>query len=519
MSARVLVVGLDSCDPTLALALAREGRMPTLAKLLASSFVARTEPAPGPYVVSIWASFATGMRPEHHRYLSWSRFDAATYTERATSPDECEAPPFWEALSDADLRTAVLDVPRSRLSRGLNGMQLCEWATHDRDVGMRSWPPELAGEVLGRFGEGSVGSFDPYERRQFAPCDFAHGDPSRMRTNQELVALASDLRRTLAAKASASAYYLGSSEWDVFLTVFGESHCAGHQLWAQHEDVAARPDGRARDLLVEVYEQLDAALEKHLALAGDDATVLVFLTAGMDRIVTANHLLEPLLARLAADRTLHRSGLPVRAAKALWQRLPWPFRRRLSPLVAATARRRERQVAAEVVPSAMDRPFFAMSSNEGMGAIRLNLHGRESAGTVLDRDSTLDRLTDQLLDLVDVMNGEPAVERVVRSPTEVAARGYADLYAEWTGSQPIEVLYSPDAGLVAGATPSRIRTGNHRRHGLLVARGNLVRVDASQRTVPIEDLAPTIAALVGVDLDADGGVIEPMLEGDAARIS
>jgi hypothetical protein len=43
---------------------------------------------------------------------------------RAYTPDHVPSPPFWDYLSDAGHRCAVLDIPHSGVSKRLNGVPL-----------------------------------------------------------------------------------------------------------------------------------------------------------------------------------------------------------------------------------------------------------------------------------------------------------------------------------------------------------------------------------------------------------
>ena len=62
------------------------------------------------------------------------------------------------------------------------------------------------------------------------------------------------------------------------ISVFGESHAAGHQFWHHHDPAHPRhrPQvaDRLGDPLVRVYERLDAAVADHLERCGPQTTFL-----------------------------------------------------------------------------------------------------------------------------------------------------------------------------------------------------------------------------------------------------
>jgi len=79
-----------------------------------------------------------------------------------------------------------------------------------------------------------------------------------------------------------------------------------------------------------------------------------------------------------------------------------------------------------------------------------------------------------------------------------------DLFVDWERTAPIETVWSPKTGLVH-APYTHWRTGDHRPDGLLLAIGAGVPRDTVLPCVDLEDIAPSIAARLGVGLeDVDG---------------
>src|SRR5262245_26332801 len=111
--AKLIYIALDGCDTPTMLDLAAKGRCPNIAALLKVSAVADTVAPSGTYVGSIWMTISTGCDVSTHRYWNWAVVDPVTYEVRGTTPRESERGPFWEALSEAGKRVAVLDVPHS----------------------------------------------------------------------------------------------------------------------------------------------------------------------------------------------------------------------------------------------------------------------------------------------------------------------------------------------------------------------------------------------------------------------
>ena len=174
MSAELLVVALDACDPGTVRAMADGGRLPTLGRLLGSWATSVVENPYGLFVGTVWTTFFTARDPTETNFYCWEEIDPQSYERRLTSPLDLRGVPFWDRLSAAGRRVAVLDVPHSRAMTALNGIHVVEWGCHDRHFGFHTQPPELAGEIAGRFGFHPVLGVDPYDAREFAPDDYVH---------------------------------------------------------------------------------------------------------------------------------------------------------------------------------------------------------------------------------------------------------------------------------------------------------------------------------------------------------
>src|SRR5437763_15883461 len=106
------------------LAMARAGRCPCIASLLDEGAVVDVVSPYGTFVGSVWMTFMTGRRVGNHGYWNWACIDPVTYEPKLTTPLMARGRPFWESMSDAGRRVAVLDVPHSRVPRSHNGIVL-----------------------------------------------------------------------------------------------------------------------------------------------------------------------------------------------------------------------------------------------------------------------------------------------------------------------------------------------------------------------------------------------------------
>jgi hypothetical protein len=110
---------------------------------------------------------------------------------------------------------------------------------------------------------------------------------------------------------------LRDSRWDLFFTVFGESHSSGHYLWHCRPDHAwhevYRP-GHGREALVEVLEAVDEAMGEIIDAAPAGATFVVFSQQGMvcnNQDLTSLVFLPELMYRMSFPGTYGMGGGPA----------------------------------------------------------------------------------------------------------------------------------------------------------------------------------------------------------------
>jgi predicted AlkP superfamily phosphohydrolase/phosphomutase len=394
-------------------------------------------------------------------------------------------------------------------------VQLAEWGAHDRHYGLHSWPAPLAGEMVDRFGTHPVLGMDAFATRQFAPDDFVHRAGLERTLDEDLRMLA-ELRDGTERKSALSLAVLDRGPWDLFVSVFGDSHAGGHHLWHHHDDRHPRHDPNAHlrggtDAMVELYRGLDDALAAHLDAAGD-STVFVLLSHGMGPHFDATHLLEEMLRRIRTADGGGLRGSPVSAAaKAAWRVIPAPIRRRGGALPAAAVRRRARRDGLSTSWHEMTADeragadFYNSPNNSVFGGIRLNIAGREARGVIQPEqaDEVLQRLGRDLLEVINVDTGDPVVRSVVRTDAAYD-RGtddrLPDLLVDWDHGAPVDTVWSTKVGLLHGPF-GQWRTGDHVPDGLLIAIGGGAKeAGASAAPIDMADLAPSICARFGVEM-------------------
>jgi len=491
MPARVIVIGLDAAEATLVERLSAEGRLPTFARLAAEGSVARLgnslESLPG----AIWPELTTGRScgKVAHFYHPRQLHTGETRLRKLEADEVDPSDYYWTIASRAGRRVAVVDQPQTVLTPDLNGIHLLEWGLHDRNFEIQTHPPELLGELRALHGDHPVDS-----------CDAIHG-----RTQAGYERLADLLLEGVEKKEALLLDVLGREDWDLFTCAFGETHCVGHQLWHYLEAFEAGDTSvpkRLAEAIPAVYRRVDEAVGRLLDAAGDDATALVVLSHGMGHYIGGYQLLPELLVRLGAG-----SGRgPVARIRS---RLPTGMRAVLRRFVPGRSRERLRVVAGSLpwpLESSSTRAIAV--PNNRVGAIRLNLRGREPQGCIepgLEADSVLAELRTALLELEDPASGQRVVDRVVTAEEAFGADRHPDvpdlMVVFRTDLGTIESCRSRRVGVLTARldSPDTPRTGDHTVESRLWAIGpGVPRGGELPAGANVLDIAPTVLELLDV---------------------
>lgn len=498
MSARTLFIGLDAAESQWLDVGIADGRLPNLAALARRGASAPLDNCMRTLPGAVWPEIASGVScGQLPRFFHPRQVVTGSAAPRALRADDViDDPTFWGIAGDQGKRVAVVDIPHTPLAHTVNGAQVVEYGLHDRHFGSASHPAPLVSELCERYGTYPVASCDHYGG--------SRADHHRLRH---------DLADGLERKTRLLLDVLGRERWDLFACAFSESHCVGHWFWhyADRAHWAHVPDAppELRDAVWTIYAQLDAAIGR-LVAAADAETTIVLASHGMAPYVAGYQMLPELLARLgySSGAAAPRSWLrDVQHAAKHW--IPRRYWERLGRLTVENAAVRALLRPMQRVSGAM---FFPLESpdtravyvpNNTIGAIRLNLRGREPFGRIEPGDAAqqvMRELRTALLELVQPSSGQPIVEDVVSADEAFGPHHHPDVpdlivrFRQDLGL--LDTCESPRAGRIHVPVGSRWgrRSGDHSVH-------SRVWVSTSGDTPPtlrpdgtLLDIAPTILA-------------------------
>jgi len=479
---RVLMIGLDSAD--LDYIEPRLDLLPNLRRLHSNGVVRRLESPGSVMSACVWPTFFTASHPGEHGQYFPIQWDPAKMELRHVDSDWIDCEPFWRPLAREGLKVTTLDVQMVFPSRSNAGVEVVNWGSNTLG-GFHCNKPEIAREIERRFGSHVLDADVPVEK---SPKRFAN------------------IRKSLLAgvrkRGELSRWLLTNTTWDLFITVFQESHRAGHYFWKDDALPPAAEESSKSDVMLEIHRALDHEVGALLeAVDLRDTTVILFSLLGMGPNRAQMHLVPEIVERINAAFAAPGGALPaeLQRPKRSWMallrdRLPAPLQERVAMAVPTWVRD---WVVGRAYAGALDwrsTPGFALPTG-GEGYIRLNLAGREAHGFLEPGSAPhrryVDAIRDGFLSLRGAATGEPLVEAI----TDTAERfpgprsgNLPDFSVTWRPGGPATVVHSERLGTFRGRLKTG-RDGNHRAVAFAAVAGPAARSRQAQSMGSIVDLA------------------------------
>ncbi|WP_323846381.1 alkaline phosphatase family protein [Microbulbifer magnicolonia] len=525
-----IAIGLDSADPFLFEEMLAAGALPNFRKVRERGAYGRLANFDIFTAELPWTTFATGVPPEETGYwtpLKYTR-DYKVHTRAAYEYDEY--PPFF-AL-DRKRRVCCFDVPQVRLQKSLNGMQFNAWGAHSPQVPQLSNVPDVFRQLIAKYGE-HPGLHDDYAVA--LDMDNTKKVYERLMTG-------------IARRGKICVDLLRREPWDLFLTVFGEPHGGGHNLWQFEPGHPLCTESiPGRELLPQrpmwnIMQAIDTALGEILKVAPKDANIVLFSPHGMgpntmdlpSLLFLPEFMYRWNFGRAALGQVDDLVDPFTEQEWGSWFRHVWNTNAQGDSLIRLARKhlpsRLYDRVAPHLEPALHCQPmnpviaerrypdlpawqpalwysncwpqmkaFALMSFSEGY--IRLNVRGREKEGIVepADFQAVVNDICNELKLLKCARTGTPMVKKVLvtrQSATEVDKKlPDADIVISWQETFATDAVSHPEYGRI-GPVP-HFRAGSHRHTGFMLMAGQGTAQNAKIVNGHALDIAPTILAMMG----------------------
>src|SRR5579863_365018 len=510
-SRRLLLIGLDGFDLSLAERFLAEGILPNFARFQKQAACYKLDHGRDKYSGLAWEQFSAGVSPSDGGRWSAVSFDKTTYSAHQ---NHSEVRPFVAGLSS---RTVVFDFPYFDLARAPEARGITAWGAHDPGVAPAARPDSLCQELTARFG--------PYPAPEWI-YGFCWPSADKAKAAGEALVRAVELRSRVTQWLFAERLPV----WDLGVVVISEGHSAIEPLFhgVDENHPLHRVDSgtAAATALRNVYQAIDRMIGE-LRETFADATMLLVAMHGMgpnESDVPAMALLPELLYRYAFGKSyMHpvsfssfaADGTPLLRPDETWHNTLWkavPKHRSFTKMpgrvnnllerIGFRLNRSDRSPELSWMPAARYSDFwprmkaFALPSFYD-GRVRLNIIGREAKGLIPANkyQEEYQKITEVITACRNLQTGKKVVNEIYapkKNPHDVGP-GESDLYVIWAGA-PLGFT-SPRLGSI-GPLPY-LRTGGHTGpYGFLYVAGEDVPT-GDYGVASSFDVVPTVIELLG----------------------
>jgi predicted AlkP superfamily phosphohydrolase/phosphomutase len=478
---RTVMLGVDAGD--LSFIQAHQSELPVFRRLLHGGVLRRLDTTSKLLTGSVWPTFYTGTNPGEHGIYHHLQWDPDRMLTRRVSADWLFQEPFWYKLARSGVRVTVADVPMMFPSRLTRGTEVVNWGSHDQLGHFHCNRPAMEWDIRRRFRRHPMGAEIPVTK-----------------TGPQLARIRRNLVTGAQRKGELIRHLLLHTEWDFFLSVFGECHRGGHILWPESDLATVIP----ANALLDVYQSVDLALGDILKTIDLKATqVIVFSLHGMQSNTSQEHIVAPVMGRINALFTQQSSSSGQKPAKQqslmklLRQHLPARLQNAIAQAVPVGIRD---WVVSRATTAGYDwnrTPAFPLLADYN-GYLRFNLKDRELSGCLQaggpDHLRYQKWLKKKFRELHSADCDVPLVDELV-----VAAEVFSgersdllpDLIVTWNEHHPATTVYSHELGSFTTRLDTG-RSGNHRHEGFVIVQKPEPAYTEWQSVGHITDLASVL---------------------------
>jgi predicted AlkP superfamily phosphohydrolase/phosphomutase/tetratricopeptide (TPR) repeat protein len=285
LARKVLLVGWDAADWKVISPLMDAGHLPALQRLVERGVMGNVATLDPPFSPMLWTSIATGKTADQHGILHFTQPDASGQGVRPVLGSSRKAKAFWTILSEQGLHVNVVGWWPSHPAEPVHGVTVSNFYQRASAPAHLDWPlppgtvhpPELADTLAAL-------------RVHPAELTAAHLLPFLPRLDE--IDQAEDRRPLSVAKIVADAasiqaaatFLMEETAWDLTAVYFDAIDHFGHGFMKYHpprqEHIPERDFALYKDVVTAGYRFHDMMLDRLLALAGEDTTVILLSDHG-----------------------------------------------------------------------------------------------------------------------------------------------------------------------------------------------------------------------------------------------
>lgn len=507
-----MIIGLDGATFDIIKPMVETGRLPTFANLIANGTSGNLKSTILPITPPAWTSFMTGKNPGKHGVFAFYTQSTESYGTQMTTGLSIKSKKIWEYLDSE--RIGLIDIPMTFPPQEINGYMISGWPVPSEES-IFTYPPTLHTEIIREIGNYMMDTTMKLSHENMSPVETL-----------------SHLYMYTESRRNASLYLLKKKgPFDLFIVVFRGTDFLQHVAFKflDEEYCKANPDisKKFKDVLFQFYEKMDTIVADLIKSMGEDAVTILMSDHGggplKKKFYINRWLKQEGFLSLKRGTSLH--GICVNRAPLshLLQRLGVSYLNIFIPTLLKQMRipylKQYLKHPSVLIDWSKTKAFANLTWPDEI--IRINLEGREPAGTVSREDYETVRSTiiERLTEVRDPETGEKIIDKAYRRE-EV----YHGPYLE--DAPDILILTHNTSYVVSPALDDGFLFERpeepwapHRMDGIFIIQGPDIRAGLVLSGLNITDIAPTVLYLMGqpIPKSMDGRVISEAIHDEFFR--
>jgi predicted AlkP superfamily phosphohydrolase/phosphomutase len=248
MNEQVIVIGLDGAPWSLIHTWINEDKLPTFKKISEEGFIGKLKSTVPSTTFPAVPSLLTGMNPANLGVFSFFKADNSPLTLW-----DIDHKKIWTTLSEQGQTSCVMNIPLTYPPQKINGVMVSGWSPSDREI--YTYPDDVKEEIIG-FHD------DDITKQVFQLRDKKNIEKSR----KELLSVLVDIIK---------------KRYDSFKIIYDKNEYNFGILWIYHTDFLQHCCWEFKDLLLELYLQIDEILND-LLLNYPDKNIIILSDHGFE---------------------------------------------------------------------------------------------------------------------------------------------------------------------------------------------------------------------------------------------
>lgn len=509
-ASKVLLIGLDGASWALFEPLIGAGVLPELGKLMTTGVYGILESTIPPVTASAWSSLYTGRSPGHHGIFDFRRRMGKESTRREwVTHCSIRGPKIWEIASIKGKTVGLINLPLTYPPMQVNGYVISGMPVPPAkdEIG---YPHGIISEIIRETGE------------YISDIDLMRGESPDVSNPSMCASFVNEVEHVLNVRLKSIEYLMSKYPTDFTACVFITPDRLSHLFWKILVPEAGqapleRWEEELRGRMIDILKNLDSAVGRLTRRMSKDDLIVIISDHGfgpLDHILKLNRLLSE-LGYLKFRKEVEKS-LRKKVGRTLPEFIKKPLRAVFGygPGMQKGPGGQREFDPYSLIDWQSTRAYSGGSVEQG---VFLNVAGREPYG-VVQMGGAYHRVRDELIDALRTfkhpIDGKPLFDWV--EPREKIYSG------EWVELAP-DIIYSlRNYRAVVGEDVeppligpwSQPRAGYHRREGIILLKGSMIKEGVSVNAARIQDVAPTILACWGLSLDQgmDGVVLSEAIK-------